>query len=915
MTAGAALGLCLYGATLLLSTQAKKRSSPLREICTFLPGLAALLSLVGWASGSFSEEDPLWIPPATCLSFLLASAALWPHLWTAPSPPSLPAKEAPASRSVILGLLGGALGAGALASLSIGFSTLLTGPSSKPLFENPVSTSLGLLLIAHQVLTQALRNSDRRFVLSPHVRAAAIATIVLILLGNTLSRRETVLVARSSEETKIFINTVMELHSLRNSIAEDQEGVRGFVLTGDPAFLTLSEKALAHQEQFLHRLQTAPTTAPLESSFLKELAKIRDEWLQIRLVEIRDRQMHGLDSAAESVRKGSGSAALTKLRLLILAQEKNAIAALENRGKNRGKLLSRTLALLPLSTLSVLCLLGILLHRFNELALNYNHSLQGLERDRSRLKLAMAAGNLAELSIEPLSGALQQSPDSDRIFGATLPPPENLTTLFTLVDPDDREKVRRAISKSVATGENWAFDCRIRRADNQPAWLWARGTCIKDASGGVSELLGVICDQTSLVRSELELRMNESRLRLATSAAYIGIWDWNVQTQAVHWDAEMFRIYGIPETSDHQVPYSVWADRVHPSDLNQQESELRAVIQNRDRSIREFRIIRASDGETRYIKASDQAILGRDGLTERVVGVNIDITDQARRIGEIRQLNEALRTRTEELESSVKELDAFTYSVSHDLRAPLRAIDGFSKILAEDYALSLDAAGRNVIKIICSETHRMGRLIDDLLAFSRLGRQKIEPTLVNMQSLARSVFEELIAQEPGRKITLELGPLSAAWGTEPMLRQVWVNLIGNAIKFSSERETALIQIRSGYDEGFLTYTVQDNGAGFDMRYADKLFQVFQRLHSSAQFPGTGVGLALVQRIITRHGGYVWAEAIPDKGASFSFSLPCPEASLSVLLNSTSPQPAEANSDPGTPLRSVAKLSPKGFACS
>jgi two-component system sensor kinase len=228
------------------------------------------------------------------------------------------------------------------------------------------------------------------------------------------------------------------------------------------------------------------------------------------------------------------------------------------------------------------------------------------------------------------------------------------------------------------------------------------------------------------------------------------------------------------------------------------------------------------------------------------------------------------------LEASVKELDAFSYSVSHDLRAPLRAIDGFSRIVEEDYATKLDDEGRRVIGVIRGEARRMGRLIDDLLAFSRLGRQRVEPTTIDMESMARKVFAELAALEPSRRIHLQLHPLPPIVGTEAMIRQLWSNLIGNAVKFTGKRESAEVEIGvMPGATGAHVYFVRDNGAGFDMRYADRLFGVFSRLHSTEEFPGTGVGLALAKRIIDRHGGTIRGEGEVNTGATFFFTIPDP----------------------------------------
>lgn len=232
-----------------------------------------------------------------------------------------------------------------------------------------------------------------------------------------------------------------------------------------------------------------------------------------------------------------------------------------------------------------------------------------------------------------------------------------------------------------------------------------------------------------------------------------------------------------------------------------------------------------------------------------------------------------------ELEAARKELEVFSYSVSHDLRAPLRAVDGFSRILVEEYSERLDDDGRRMLGLIRKEALRMVRLIDALLVFSRLGRQAIELEQIDMHELAQAVFDELAAREPERKLQLHLHPLPAACGTRTMIRQVWENLIGNAVKFTKGRGVGEIEIGvCDGEDGAPVYYVKDNGAGFDMRLAEKIFGIFQRFHSEEEFPGIGLGLALVQRILHRHGGSIRGEAEVDQGATFRFTLPNPKTS-------------------------------------
>jgi signal transduction histidine kinase len=262
------------------------------------------------------------------------------------------------------------------------------------------------------------------------------------------------------------------------------------------------------------------------------------------------------------------------------------------------------------------------------------------------------------------------------------------------------------------------------------------------------------------------------------------------------------------------------------------------------------------------------------------------------------ELEQRVRDRTAELEAANKELEAFSYSVSHDLRAPLRAVDGFANILVEEYSKQFDAEGQRVIGVMRAEAQRMGELIDDLLAFSRVSRQPMQLTEVDLNALAQAEYERCAAQAPGRRIEFKLHPLPSVQADAAMLRQVLANLISNAVKFTRPREAAVIEIgvMESRSDGVMgtaqdaavpqsehssipplqhsmVFFVRDNGVGFDMKYVEKLFAVFQRLHTMEEFEGTGVGLALVQRVIRRHGGRVWAEGKINEGATFYFSLP------------------------------------------
>ncbi|HEX5221697.1 MAG TPA: ATP-binding protein [Verrucomicrobiae bacterium] len=285
---------------------------------------------------------------------------------------------------------------------------------------------------------------------------------------------------------------------------------------------------------------------------------------------------------------------------------------------------------------------------------------------------------------------------------------------------------------------------------------------------------------------------------------------------------------------------------------------------------------KARDGSFYWVSTTIVPFLNEQGKPRQYVSIRTDITERKQAEQKVQELNAELerrvRERTRQLEVANKELESFSYSVSHDLRAPLRAINGFAGILSENFGSQLPEEARRCLDRIRNGGQRMNALIDDLLAFSRFGRQALNRKSIDPAAVVHAALEELRPQCDGRLMEWKLQPLPFCQADPALLKQVWVNLLANAIKYTRDRKPAVVEVGCLRESNEAIFFVRDNGAGFDMQYADKLFGVFQRLHRSDEFEGTGVGLAIVQRIVQRHGGRIWAEAQPEKGATFYFTI-------------------------------------------
>ena len=456
------------------------------------------------------------------------------------------------------------------------------------------------------------------------------------------------------------------------------------------------------------------------------------------------------------------------------------------------------------------------------------------------------------------------NPGAERIFGYAAR--DVIGRPLTLLMPQRfHDAHRQGLARFLTTGEARVIGRTVelvgRRKDGTEFPLELSLASWK--VGGDTFFTGIIRDITERKQTEDALRAIEQRFRLmVTSVKDYAIFMLDPDGHIVSWNEGAERIKGY--TADEIIGQHF--SRFYPSEDIQRGKPMDKlkVAAAEGRSEDEGWRVR-KDGSRFWANVVITAMRDKAGTLRGFSKVTRDLTEQKRAEGAIKKYNE-------QLEAANKELEAFSYSVSHDLRAPLRAIDGFSRILLEDHAPTLTPEAQHYLTVVRKNSQHMGLLIDDLLAFSRLSRQPLSKQLVRPTDVVRQCVDELHAEQQDRRVEIAIGDLPACQADPALLKQVWMNLMSNALKYTRKQEMAVIAVGCQEQDGATAYFVRDNGVGFDMRYADKLFGVFQRLHRAEDYEGTGVGLAIVQRIILRHGGRVWAEAAVEHGATFYFTL-------------------------------------------
>jgi PAS domain S-box-containing protein len=414
-------------------------------------------------------------------------------------------------------------------------------------------------------------------------------------------------------------------------------------------------------------------------------------------------------------------------------------------------------------------------------------------------------------------------------------------------------------------------------------------------SGKVRGFYSMVIDISETRRNQEALREAERRFRRLATQAPVGIFMTDASGRCIFVNHMWSSLTGLQMD---QAIGDGWLQAIHPDDRAQVRANWKETVQENKEFSSELRVTPHAPGQDIWIRFSVRPVKNSLGEVTSFIATVTDISELKSAERKVRKWNSELENRvakrTEELQSAYQDLESFTYSVSHDLRAPLRAMNGFAHILVENHSHKLDPEATHLLRMISTNSRRMGNLIDDLLAFSRLSRQSINRRTFHPHEIAEQALEELSVQNSLKDIEIQLDTMPLASGDPVLLKQVFINLVSNGLKFSRDRKPAKIHIGSFFKDQERVYFVRDNGVGFDMSYAHRIFGVFEKLHSNERYEGTGVGLAIVENIVKRHGGRVWAESQPDCGACFFFTLGESDL-LGAASSEDSPSPQERTS--------------------
>ncbi len=501
---------------------------------------------------------------------------------------------------------------------------------------------------------------------------------------------------------------------------------------------------------------------------------------------------------------------------------------------------------------------------------------EALRIERERLVLALKVGKSGTFDWSIRNNINIWSPEVEELHGLA---PGTFGGAYedweSLVVAEDLDRARSVIQESLRKGE-FASEWRIRRHDNgEIRWIDARAKVFFDDNGRPCRMIGINVDITDRKRAEEKLRSVSLYTRSLIEASLDPLVTISREGKITDVNAATEKVTGVAR--QRLIGSDFCGYFTQPGEARKGYERVFA-----EGSVCDYPLaVRHASGHLTHVLYNASIFKNERGEIEGVFAAARDITDRKRAEDEVRQLNQELEervaARTAELLALNKELESFSYAVAHDLRAPLRHIHGFSDLLLHDDASTLSQDAQHWLECVLNGTGRMGKLLEDLLNLSRLGRQTVNRRTVPLKDLVQEVIDDLSPEIANRLIEWKLGELPATDCDPALARIVFANLLSNAVKFTRPRTTAVIEIGETVVSGERVLFVRDNGAGFEMKYVGKLFGVFQRLHLEKDFEGTGVGLATVQRILLKHGGRIWAEAEVDKGATFYFTFGGAEA--------------------------------------
>jgi PAS domain S-box-containing protein len=439
------------------------------------------------------------------------------------------------------------------------------------------------------------------------------------------------------------------------------------------------------------------------------------------------------------------------------------------------------------------------------------------------------------------------------------------------IHPDDQKRVLEAIAEAVGTGNVFELEHRVRRVDGTLGWTFSRAVPVRNAAGDIVEWFGAASDITGRKRAEEELRTERDRAQRYLDIAGVLIIVLNRDRRVSLINQKGCEILG---RSEKEIVGKNWFDHfIAAEDKERVEEAFNKVTRGEMAPVEYFENpVVTSGGGRRLIAWHNSLIKDESGKITGVLSSGEDITESRRAEHQISSLNRELTQNVRELASANKELEAFIYSVAHDLRAPLRSISGFSDIMLNTHSAGLDKEGKKHLHRIISGAEQMNRIIDDLLHLSRISRHETRRQDVDMSEIARSAVAELRAADPDRRVAVDIKEGMVASVDRGMMQVALSNLLSNAWKFTSKKTNARIEFGALEREGKTVYYVKDNGVGFDQHFAERVFLPFHRLHTEQEFEGTGIGLAIVERVIRRHGGRIWAEGKLNEGAAFFFTV-------------------------------------------